>query len=141
MQETENNKPCKRCGKAAPEVEFHKKKLLCVDCERIHGREYYKKKKRREKMCERKRAERRTPEGMLKAEAHRTVKLAIKEGKVERPLVCSVCHADGPAQAHHDSYEKKDHLKVRWVCKKCHARLDNERRDREKVREKVVELA
>lgn len=42
---------------------------------------------------------------------------ALSSGKLTR-LPCEVCGKE-PADAHHDDYNKP--LKVRWLCRKCHA--------------------
>lgn len=125
---------CKSCQKAESEaVPFHNKKILCVECERKKGRADYKLKKAREKARKRKFEERRTPMGMLKALAHKAVKQALKEGTLEKPLKCQRCFEDEDVQGHHVSYEKRNWLKVRWLCRSCHAKADEERRKLEEA--------
>lgn len=49
------------------------------------------------------------------------VRRAIKSGKLIRPTACSFCGCECKPHAHHDSYNIKDWLNVRWLCLKCHA--------------------
>ena len=44
---------------------------------------------------------------------------AIKTGKLIRQP-CEVCGATDDIEAHHDSYARKDRLKVRWLCPQHH---------------------
>lgn len=119
---------CSRCKKDKPEECFHKKKKVCINCERILGRQYYRRKKAREIARLKKYEYRRTEEGRQKYYAHRAVARAIRDGRLERPLRCEVCGRDSlKIEAHHESYAKKDWLKVTWVCKRCHNKLDKER--------------
>jgi hypothetical protein len=54
-----------------------------------------------------------------KHRAHVAVELAIKQGRLTRPLICEDCGADGRAiQAHHDDYSRP--IEVRWLCAPCH---------------------
>jgi hypothetical protein len=60
------------------------------------------------------------PEPKLKREARVAVSSALVTGKLTR----GPCESDGceaKAEAHHDSYEPDQWLKVRWFCKKHHA--------------------
>lgn len=49
------------------------------------------------------------------------VQRAVRSGQIIRPSICSECGFDGKIEAHHDSYLPEFHLKVRWLCRKCHA--------------------
>jgi len=50
------------------------------------------------------------------------VNRAIKSGKVEKPLSCSLCNKATPDMiAHHDDYSKV--LDVTWLCRSCHMRI------------------
>lgn len=43
-----------------------------------------------------------------------------------RPDNCEKCGEMTRVQAHHEDYSK--HLKINWLCSKCHARLHSENR-------------
>jgi len=67
----------------------------------------------------------------LRPERHRVrgdVKTAILQGKLVRPDHCEDCGGT-PVHSHHDDYSKP--LEVRWLCPKCHAKADKERREHE----------
>jgi ribosomal protein S27AE len=55
-----------------------------------------------------------------KSIAQETVNHRIKNGSLIRPKKCSRCPNEGMIEAHHDSYLKKNRLKVRWLCVPCH---------------------
>jgi hypothetical protein len=71
-----------------------------------------------------------------KKRAQLTVMAALRGGKLIRPVECSECgeRPDPPVgyslpqiiEAHHDNYDEP--LKVRWLCKRCHAAADQARR-------------
>jgi len=56
---------------------------------------------------------------------------AIRAGKLVRQP-CVVCGKE-PTQGHHDSYQEKDWLDVRWLCAQCHS--DHHRKLRSEGRE------
>lgn len=76
---------------------------------------------------ERARARRRLPG---RRDAHKAVERALRTGLLTR-MPCESCGRD-PAEAHHDSYEPADHLKVRWLCKRCHDKDSKRRQHGEK---------
>jgi len=51
--------------------------------------------------------------------ANRAVAKALRKGLIYRQP-CEVCGTMKRLEAHHDSYEEADWLKVRWLCKKHH---------------------
>ena len=52
---------------------------------------------------------------------HDAVRRAVQRGTlIKRP--CEICGAT-KAECHHESYDKADWLKVRWLCKKHHEAL------------------
>lgn len=63
------------------------------------------------------------------AKANSAANHAIRDGKLKREP-CEACGKE-PAQAHHDDYNYP--LKVRWLCKDCHARWH---RDNEPIRKR-----
>lgn len=42
----------------------------------------------------------------------------VKEGKIERPKICSCCAKRKRVEGHHEDYTKP--LIVVWVCRQCH---------------------
>jgi hypothetical protein len=54
----------------------------------------------------------------LQAYCHLQVGLAIKEGRLVRPLGCSECGREGDIEGHHEDYNKP--LEVVWLCIQCH---------------------
>jgi len=52
--------------------------------------------------------------------ARNAVYEALKKGTLIRPNHCADCAEPCTPEGHHESYEKEKHLKVVWLCKKCH---------------------
>lgn len=50
--------------------------------------------------------------------AHNALNNAARDGKITRPIVCSVCKKDRRLHGHHDDYSKP--LDVEWMCAICH---------------------
>lgn len=48
---------------------------------------------------------------------------SIKNGTLLRPRNCSKCLVECKPQAHHESYDKKDWLKVMFLCRSCHRKI------------------
>lgn len=47
---------------------------------------------------------------------------AMKSGSLIRVDICEICRTKEKTEAHHSDYNKP--LKVTWLCKSCHRRLD-----------------
>jgi len=58
-----------------------------------------------------------------KRAAHTILGNAVRYGKIEKPLTCSVCGSGGRINAHHDDYTMP--LRVVWCCSKCHYAIHN----------------
>jgi ribosomal protein S27AE len=43
---------------------------------------------------------------------------AVRDKRVERKTICSICESTIKVEGHHDDYTKP--LEVRWLCEKCH---------------------
>ena len=53
-----------------------------------------------------------------KYSAHILVDNCIRDGKLERKLLCETCNSDFRVVAHHNDYLKP--LDVTWLCEVCH---------------------
>jgi hypothetical protein len=53
--------------------------------------------------------------------AHRLVHLALRSGRLVKPVSCDGCGLERRLEAHHEDYSKP--LEVRWLCRSCHRRL------------------
>lgn len=63
-----------------------------------------------------------------KARAHDAVKNALARGVLVRPAACQECGAVGKTDSHHEDYARP--LDVQFVCRSCHRKLDEARRER-----------
>jgi hypothetical protein len=60
----------------------------------------------------------------MKYAAHVLFGNAIRDGKIVREDVCSVCKSNYKVEGHHDDYTKP--LEVRWLCESCHKQWHRE---------------
>jgi hypothetical protein len=69
---------------------------------------------------------RKRPETRAKIYARWYVNRALHSGKLVRPDQCQnkKCRKKCKPEAHHESYEKCDWLKVQWLCTECHEMAD-----------------
>jgi len=65
--------------------------------------------------------------------ARRAVTQALTAGRLFR-TPCEVC-MEMDVEAHHDSYDEKDWLNVRWLCRKHHVEHHTKVRNLEKLKE------
>ena len=56
----------------------------------------------------------------IKAKATQTLRNAVHEGKVEKPLLCQECNKGAILHGHHDDHG--DPYKVIWLCSVCHGK-------------------
>jgi len=92
-----------------------------------YTRKYKEKNKEKIKLANKK-YERENPE---KVRAHHYLNNRIHRGLIKRGESCEICGAEGYVEAHHDDYSKP--LDVIWCCKKCHWKLDEARREKERA--------
>lgn len=55
-----------------------------------------------------------------KYRAHTFVNNAIRDGRLQKVPYCENCSGGYRVQAHHESYNIEDWLKVIWLCGDCH---------------------
>ena len=67
---------------------------------------------------------RRSAKGRRGDAARQAVRRALRSGALERPERCTECYTECHAEAHHWSYDPADHLRVTWLCRRCHYRAD-----------------
>ena len=66
-----------------------------------------------------------------KTKARKAVSNAVRDGRLIRPNHCESCFKECRPHGHYDSYKEEDWFKVDWVCKRCHRKLDEEKKSRE----------
>ena len=151
---TEQPKRCPRCATEKPREEFYKSKgrpdglsSRCKACSREGARAPHRVQKSREwyyanrdKVLRLQREHRRAnpeyhrekdrkqrerhPE---KFRARRALQHQVRVGTIIRPTVCPVCGGGGQIDAHHSDYSKP--LDVEWMCKSCHGKGHQKRRE------------
>lgn len=60
----------------------------------------------------------------LQRKAHVLLNNSLKNGRIERPAVCSRCGDRCVPHGHHEDYTKP--LEVVWLCKPCHGKRHRE---------------
>ena len=114
----------------------------CRMCQRAYDREYVKRKPEKARAKEARyraantaaiSARRRRYLAMNghKKAARDAVRRAMLSGRLSRPGRCSSCRRACKPHAHHDSYLPAAQLKVKWLCRSCHARWHRLRGDYE----------
>lgn len=74
----------------------------------------------------------------LKDKARNKLLAEVYAGRIIRPTICQECDATPGYDAagrcliqgdHHMGYEPENALNVRWLCNKCHCKVEKTRRD------------
>ena len=134
-------KPCRVCNQLLPTSSFSKGKATCHKClyqqrkarESGHSRERRANRRKQQTASQiryrgknpdyrkrQKEYQRRRERNTLKSEIRRLVWVAIREGHLVRPSVCSLQNENcsGQIEAHHLDYNKP--LDVVWLCRNHH---------------------
>jgi hypothetical protein len=72
------------------------------------------------KKCQYARQYKREKANRKKVKAKHVARIAMKEGKLQKPLFCEKCKQVKPLDRHHPDYKKPK--KVMWLCRKCHGK-------------------
>lgn len=143
----EPERACRVCGEVRSIAAFRRRRWVCTPCEyaqnnarqklnrpaaNARNQRYYRRDVERSRAMKREQA-RRTPgtaterarrfkaDHPEKAAAHRTVRLAVRAGRLAKPSTCERCGAAPPPKrlhAHHTDYARP--LIVEWLCTVCH---------------------
>lgn len=132
---------CFKCGKMKDKSEFYAHKEMangilgkCKECTKKDSMETLN--KNREEINKKRRLSRAKKSGKYaeysreyrkeKSEQNKALQLvyrSIKNGTLIRPEYCSKCLVKCKPQAHHESYDRKDWLKVIFLCRSCHRKI------------------
>lgn len=123
-------KICTRCGEEKPLDAFGPRRKApdgrearCRECNRDKQREYRRtappeRLTPKRIAARRERVRRWNLENKEKKRAHKKVEVALENGSLIKPELCSRCARPGRIEAHHHDYSKP--LEVEWICAKCH---------------------
>ncbi|KKL66148.1 hypothetical protein LCGC14_2147870 [marine sediment metagenome] len=132
-------KVCRKCKVEKPAEEFYAKKerkdglqYSCKICQKnylrtwLHNnRDYMLGYRRKYNKANRKKLNEQIENWRLKhperSKAKNTLKVAVINGKIKKPTICSVCLESQESKqlhGHHDDYSKP--LDVEWLCSPCH---------------------
>ncbi len=122
-------KVCIKCKIRKPKDRFTNnlsskdgKYSYCMNCEKLKQRENYKNHPNLYKQTVQRWAKR-NPE---KIKAHGVMNYALLIGAIIKPKVCQRCGKRKRLDAHHwKGYNKKYHLSVLWLCRKCHKKEES----------------
>jgi len=68
-------------------------------------------------------------ENPLKHKAQRILQTGLQTGWFKKPEYCEKCGNKTKIQGHHENYKRP--YEISWLCRKCHAKADKKRRERE----------
>lgn len=134
-----SGKTCRVCAKVKSEDNFRLKKngrldTRCKDCEREYNRErkrknpeIFKAERERNKdkylAAKRRWDEKNKEKRRMLDRVYKKVRYALKTGKLVKGTECEFCKVtDKPLDGAH--YDYSEPLKVKWLCKICHAKWD-----------------
>ena len=123
-----DTKICKNCGNVFPISDFGKEGTYayyrCKQCMKEYQNSTSRRFRQRhpgynkEYNTEYFRTYNKNPEVAKRKNARNKVSIALINGTLVKPLICSKCGIGSKLEAHHDDYSKP--LEVVWLCKKCH---------------------
>jgi len=61
---------------------------------------------------------RKTDEMKRKDRARGLLGVAVRRGKIVKPVICDTCGGGGRIEGHHEDYDRP--LEPTWLCRKCH---------------------
>ena len=131
---------CRECEETTPENFYKGSKSLCKACTKLRRlkryhtdptkeREYQKQynidnreklSKQKTEWCRKNKDKRKivndkyNARNLVKRKASQKLNNAIRDGKLSKETICSLCGSPNHVQAHHDDYAKP--LTVRWLC-------------------------
>lgn len=122
-------KLCRRCGELKPIVDFHSNKSRpdgysswCKTCNNVSCRLY--RETEAGKLAGRRAGAMKRSRDREKIKARSAVSNALRDGRLNKPKLCSQCRTTGPLEAHHRDYCKP--LEIVWVCPVCHRAIHME---------------
>ena len=128
---------CKLCEKEYRQLNREKKKQY-YQMNKEKKKQYYLMNKEKIDQCQKqyyqmnkekkKQYKKRSPE---KHKARGILNMAVRRGKVHKPLYCSSCDSDKHLEAHHTDYSNP--LEVLWLCRSCHRELHNKMREQSRI--------
>lgn len=128
-------KVCTKCKQAKEEIHFSKRALSydgfqtwCKDCMKAKKQEkrYYEKYKKDPVYIKNKSISdtKYLARNATKRRSRDLLRKAVQHGRIIKPLVCSMCGAEGIIHGHHEDYKKP--FDVVWVCPCCHGDIHRE---------------
>ena len=133
----EPEKQCPGCKRVMQFSDFNKCRRSrdgltsrCKDCVKLQGRltraRHLEKIRERDRVRNKKRKNRTDTKGGARRKEYNTIRDALRDGLLCKPLFCTRCWASGRIEAHHNDYSRP--LDVVWLCPSCHASMHREER-------------
>ena len=122
-------KVCSKCKKTLPLSDFHKYERRSAthysQCK--HCKAEYKRENKEKLLVAQRKRRQNNAKYNEKQRTWNKVYYALSNGRIKKPLLCSICgKSDIKIQAHHDNYTKP--FDIIWCCQSCHVQLDENRR-------------
>ena len=119
-------KTCIKCDATKPASDYYAKLTECKECTKARVRANRRSKIEYYRAYDRKRGCRVKPEYATEWEANfpnkrkaiTAVGNAVRDGKLDKPVLCQYCGTYGKLHGHHCDYSKP--LDVQWLCVPCH---------------------
>ena len=130
LEEEMAEKKCKYCNKIMPLSKFAISSVkgygyyyagVCKKCKSTYDAKSHKERRKNNPIKARERDKFFHLKNRIKRLIYPKVSYAIKEGKLIKPKLCSICKQNKVRYGHHPDYSKP--LEVIWVCGSCHKQL------------------